>query len=54
VDYDVDKTAPKQSPPIVVMSLNMRTIMNQAKNVNEIVAISALIYSKGDIIAVDY
>ncbi len=45
---------PSNLPPIVVMSLNMRTIMKKAKNVNEIVAISELIYSKGDIIAVDY
>ncbi|KAJ3315983.1 DNA polymerase alpha catalytic subunit [Boothiomyces sp. JEL0838] len=32
-------------PPMVVMSLNLRTIMNTHKNVNEIVAVSALTYT---------
>ncbi|KAJ3366619.1 DNA-directed DNA polymerase alpha catalytic subunit pol1 [Kappamyces sp. JEL0680] len=46
VNYDTEPSAPKASPPLVVMSLNMRTIMNHAKNINEIVSISALVYNK--------
>lgn len=47
IDYEAEPNAPKVSPPLVVMSLNMRTIMNEKKNVNEIVALSALVYNKG-------
>jgi DNA polymerase alpha subunit A len=34
---------PTNIPPLVVMSLSLRTIMNDKKNVNEIVAASALV-----------
>ncbi|KAJ3276787.1 DNA-directed DNA polymerase alpha catalytic subunit pol1 [Terramyces sp. JEL0728] len=40
-----DESAPKTSPPMVVMSLNLRTVMNSHKNVNEIVSVSALTYT---------
>nr|KAJ3417157.1 DNA polymerase alpha catalytic subunit [Polyrhizophydium stewartii] len=42
---DSDPAAPKQAPPFVVMSLSLRTVMNHQKQVNEIVAVSALVYS---------
>ena len=47
IDYESEPEAPKVSPPLVVMSLNLRTIMNTQKTTNEIVACSALIYTKG-------
>lgn len=47
IDYNAEPQAPKTSPPLVVMSLNMRTIVNEKKNVNEIVSLSALVYNKG-------
>ena len=46
INYDLEPAAPKVSPPLVVMSVNMRTVMNQSKNTNEIVLLSALIYNK--------
>ncbi|KAJ3091647.1 DNA-directed DNA polymerase alpha catalytic subunit pol1 [Quaeritorhiza haematococci] len=42
IDED-DKTRPKHTPPLVVMSLNFKTVMNHQKHVNEIVAACALI-----------
>ncbi|KAI9303501.1 DNA polymerase family B-domain-containing protein [Cunninghamella echinulata] len=35
--------SPTHGPPLVIMSLNLRTILNRQKNSNEIVAISALV-----------
>lgn len=40
---DKDGNRPTNIPPLVVMSLCLRTIMNERKNANEIVAASALI-----------
>ncbi|KAI7905471.1 DNA polymerase family B-domain-containing protein [Cokeromyces recurvatus] len=40
---DADGNRPTHVPPLVVMSLCLRTIMNSKKNVNEIVAASALV-----------
>ncbi|KAI9485969.1 MAG: DNA polymerase family B-domain-containing protein [Benjaminiella poitrasii] len=40
---DADGNRPTHIPPLVVMSLCLRTIMNAKKNVNEIVAASALV-----------
>ena len=42
---DSDPTAPKETPPMVVMSLSLRTVMNHRKQINEIVAASALVYN---------
>ena len=36
----------KSAPPLTVMSLSLKTVMNYQKNVNEIVMASALIYQK--------
>ncbi|KAJ3052467.1 DNA-directed DNA polymerase alpha catalytic subunit pol1 [Rhizophlyctis rosea] len=41
---DGDENAPKQSPPLVVMSLSLRTVMNHKKHVNEIVAANGLVF----------
>lgn len=35
----------RQSPPLTVMSISMKTVMNYQKNVNEIVMASALVYN---------
>jgi DNA polymerase alpha subunit A len=35
------------APPLVVMSLNLKSVMNYKTNVNEIVIASALVYHKG-------
>jgi DNA polymerase alpha subunit A len=40
---------PESPPPMVVMSLNLRTVMNVDKNVNEIVAASTLTYTNVDV-----
>lgn len=40
---DASGNRPTDMPPLVVMSLCLRTIMNAKKNVNEIVAASALV-----------
>ncbi|KAL7325370.1 DNA-directed DNA polymerase alpha catalytic subunit pol1 [Mucor circinelloides] len=40
---DADGNRPINVPPLVVMSLCLRTIMNEKKNVNEIVAAGALV-----------
>ncbi|KAI8579056.1 hypothetical protein K450DRAFT_175568 [Umbelopsis ramanniana AG] len=40
---DANGNAPKEIPPLVVMSLSLRTVMNHQKHVNEIVAASAII-----------
>ncbi|KAI8588729.1 DNA polymerase family B-domain-containing protein [Geranomyces variabilis] len=42
---DDDDNAPKTSPPLVVLSLTMRTVTNHIKHVNEIVAASGLVYN---------
>ncbi|KAJ3161309.1 DNA-directed DNA polymerase alpha catalytic subunit pol1 [Geranomyces michiganensis] len=42
---DDDDSAPKKSPPLVVLSLTMRTVTNHVKHVNEIVAASGLVYN---------
>ncbi|KAJ3182355.1 DNA-directed DNA polymerase alpha catalytic subunit pol1 [Geranomyces variabilis] len=42
---DDDDNAPKKSPPLVVLSLTMRTVTNHVKHVNEIVAASGLVYN---------
>ncbi|KND02063.1 DNA polymerase (pol2) [Spizellomyces punctatus DAOM BR117] len=39
-----DSSAPKQAPPLVVMSLSLRTVMNHKKHINEIVVASGLVY----------
>ncbi|KAJ3293855.1 DNA-directed DNA polymerase alpha catalytic subunit pol1, partial [Borealophlyctis nickersoniae] len=44
-----DETAPKQSPPLVVMALTLRTVMNHQKHQNEIVAASGLVYHEVNI-----
>jgi len=36
-----------ENPPLTVMSLSVKTIMNQKQNVNEIVALSAVVHSSG-------
>ena len=40
---DEDGNRPLHVPPLVVMSLSLRTIMNDKKNINEIIAASALV-----------
>lgn len=40
---DASGNRPLDVPPLVVLSLSLRTIMNEKKNVNEIVAASALV-----------
>lgn len=40
-----EENVPKVSPPLSVMSLNLRTVFE--KGVNEIVAVSANIYNDG-------
>jgi hypothetical protein len=40
-----EENVPKEAPPFTVMSLNLRTVFE--KGVNEIVAMSALVYSQG-------
>ncbi|KAJ3040455.1 DNA-directed DNA polymerase alpha catalytic subunit pol1 [Rhizophlyctis rosea] len=42
---DNDESAPKQPPPLVVMSLTLRTVMNHQKHGNEIVTASGLVYN---------
>ena len=37
----------KSAPPLTVMSFSMKTVMNYKKNVNEIVAASAIVYHHG-------
>ena len=44
---EVQGAVAKPSPPLVVMSLSLRTVMNHQKRVNEIVCISALVYNSG-------
>jgi DNA polymerase alpha subunit A len=44
-----DEKTPDGPPPMVVMSLNLRTVMNVDKNVNEIVAASTLTYTNVNI-----
>lgn len=39
--------APKSAPPLVIMSLALRTVMNHSKNSNEIVGCTGLIYDNG-------
>ncbi|KAJ2991108.1 DNA polymerase alpha catalytic subunit [Globomyces sp. JEL0801] len=48
LDTKIDTNVPTKTPPLVVMSLNLRTAMNPIKNVNEIVACSALVYTNGN------
>ncbi|KAJ2960289.1 hypothetical protein NQZ79_g4309 [Umbelopsis isabellina] len=43
---DANGNAPKDIPPLVVMSLSLRTVMNHQKHVNEIVAASAMVCKK--------
>lgn len=40
---DANGNAPKEVPPLVIMSLSLRTVMNHQKQVNEIVAASAIV-----------
>ncbi|ORZ24563.1 DNA polymerase family B-domain-containing protein [Absidia repens] len=40
---DANGNAPKEIPPLVIMSLSLRTVLNKQKNANEIVAASALV-----------
>ncbi|KAI8333396.1 hypothetical protein BC941DRAFT_358178 [Chlamydoabsidia padenii] len=40
---DANGNAPTDVPPLVVMSLSLRTVLNKQKNANEIVAASALV-----------
>jgi DNA polymerase Pol2 len=40
---DASGNAPKEVPPLVIMSLSLRTVMNHQKRVNEIVAASAMV-----------
>ncbi|KAG2209774.1 hypothetical protein INT47_001922 [Mucor saturninus] len=40
---DASGNRPLEVPPLVVLSLSLRTILNEKKNVNEIVAFSALV-----------
>lgn len=44
-----DESAPKQAPPLVVMSLTLRTVMNHKKHVNEVVVASGLVYNNVNI-----
>lgn len=37
----------RSSPPLVVLSYSMKTVMNYKMNVNEIVALSAIIFHQG-------
>jgi hypothetical protein len=37
----------RSSPPLVVMSLSLKTVMNFKQHVNEIVIASALVYNQG-------
>jgi len=37
----------KEIPPFVVMSLNVKTILNTKKNANEIIIASAMVYPEG-------
>lgn len=41
---ETDETAPKTTPPLVVMNLSCKTVMNHQKHVNEVVMASALVY----------
>ncbi|CAG8559948.1 13104_t:CDS:10 [Acaulospora morrowiae] len=43
---EVDLLEPLKPPPLRIMSLSLRTVMNHQKHVNEIVAFSARVYSK--------
>ncbi|KAI8373058.1 DNA polymerase family B-domain-containing protein [Radiomyces spectabilis] len=43
---DVNGNTPTHVPPLVVMSLSLRTIMNPQKNTNEIIAASAMVCQK--------
>ncbi|KAJ3189315.1 DNA-directed DNA polymerase alpha catalytic subunit pol1 [Gaertneriomyces sp. JEL0708] len=42
---ETDEHAPKAAPPLVVMSLSLRTVMNHKAGSNEIVTASGLVYS---------
>ena len=35
-------------PPLVVLSMSMKTVMNQRTNANEIVCLSAVVHSQGE------
>lgn len=37
----------KSAPPLTVMSVSLKTVMNYKKNINEIVLASVLVYHKG-------
>ncbi|KAI9204886.1 DNA polymerase family B-domain-containing protein [Polychytrium aggregatum] len=41
--------APREIPPLVVMSMSLRTVMNHQKHANEIVALSCLVYNEVNI-----
>ena len=47
VGNDGEDGVPKEAPPLVVMSLNLRTLMNLEKSTNEIVLCGILIYQNG-------
>ncbi|CAG8790518.1 16026_t:CDS:2, partial [Cetraspora pellucida] len=40
------ETIPLKSPPLTIMTLNLRTVMNHKKHTNEIVAFSVRVYPK--------
>jgi DNA polymerase alpha subunit A len=41
---EMDKLAPKEPPPLVVMSLSLRTVLNRQADKNEIVVVSGMVY----------
>ncbi|RUS21275.1 DNA polymerase family B-domain-containing protein [Endogone sp. FLAS-F59071] len=46
---DGDRSAPQHAPPLVVMSLSMRTVMNHQKHMNEIAIIGAVVFQQVNI-----
>ena len=42
-----DENAPTSSPPLVMRSLSIRTVMNHQKGANEIVAASGCVFNQG-------
>ena len=45
---ETDQTAPKEVPPLTVMSLSVRTIVNHQENNREVVCASARIWSNSE------
>ncbi|CAO3621927.1 unnamed protein product [Cunninghamella blakesleeana] len=48
-DCNPMKDPPAEIPPLVIMSLNLRTVLNKQKNINEIVAVSGLVCNQVNI-----